>query len=130
MGELSYQLPRDTVGDVACALLRQRGEPMPIKELLPAIAASGLVRAETPARAAAIIHTEINLDGRLTHLGGGMWGLRQWSSRHDRDSRRASAAVEPPEGEFLPQTECDPGDADARGAYDEGWPEHGERWDE
>jgi len=103
---------------------------MPIKELLPAIAASGLVRAETPARAAAIIHTEINLDGRLTHLGGGMWGLRQWSSRHDRDSRRASAAVEPPEGEFLPQTECDPGDADARGAYDEGWPEHGERWDE
>lgn len=101
---------------------------MPIKELLPALAASGLVRAETPARAAAIIHTEINLDGRLAHLGGGMWGLRQWSPR--RDSRRSSAAPEPRASESPSPADCDPGDADARGDYDEGWPEDGERWDE
>ena len=103
---------------------------MPIKELLPAIAARGVVRAETAARAAAIIHTEINLDGRLAHLGGGMWGLRHWSPRRDRDPRRTSSAPELAEEESLPRPECDSEDADARGAYDEGWPEDGGQWDE
>jgi len=101
---------------------------MPINELLPAIASRGVIRAETPARAAAAIHTEINLDGRLAHLGGGMWGLRQWSPR--RDSRRAPGAPEPAESECLPRAEGEPGEAETRGVYDEGWPEDGERWDE
>ncbi|MDQ7794930.1 MAG: DNA-directed RNA polymerase subunit delta [bacterium] len=124
MGEAPWKLPRETVGDVACSLLRENGKPMLFKDLLPLIAARGVVRAETPARVAAIIHTEINLDGRLQHLGGGLWGLRQWSPRR-RPERAATPRLEWPEEDALP-----PEDPEPSGACEEAWSEDTEHWDE
>ncbi len=138
MGEASWQLPRETVGDLAYALLRESGRPMHLRDLIAAIAARGLVQASGPARLAALIHTEINLDSRLQHLGGGLWGLKCWSPRRPRSeagavtgSRRRQGWVPDAMGPAAAEEiDDEPVDRDLQGYADDGWPDEGERWEE
>lgn len=93
--------------DIIYNYLRQRGEPVHFKELVSVAlgspgsgddskapgraeeggsAGSGAGTAEgasgaDAARAAARIYTDMNLDVRFAHMGGGKWGLAEWAHR-------------------------------------------------
>lgn len=73
--------PDMTVTDLAYAILKSRGKSMHFKELISEILKVKAIAQENPGRVIAQIHTEINLDARFHHQGGGEWGLREWQKQ-------------------------------------------------
>ncbi len=67
-----------SVTDVAYAVLKNRRQPLHFKELIAEVMRIKAIGQENPGRMIAQMHTEINLDSRFVHLGGGEWGLREW----------------------------------------------------
>lgn len=80
-GPASIRPRRASAADLAYEALKQHGEAMSYKDLIQVILASNEFAAEDVGRLKAQIHTEINLDSRFDHQGGGLWGLREWSYR-------------------------------------------------
>ena len=65
--------------DVAYNILKERGEPLEVHDLLDEILGSlGLDR---EARRVSQIYTELNLDIRFQCRGTTEWGLKEWASR-------------------------------------------------
>lgn len=65
--------------DAAYQILKERGEPMEVQDLLDEVLATlGLDR---EGRQVAQIYTELNLDVRFQYRGNKEWGLREWASR-------------------------------------------------
>lgn len=65
--------------DAAYQILKKRGEPMEVQDLLDEVLATlGLDR---DGRHVAQIYTELNLDVRFHYRGNKDWGLREWASR-------------------------------------------------
>jgi len=74
--------PRLSDVDIAYAILKERREPMHYKELVEQIFQTGGAGPEEGRqRVVASILTEINLDNRFFHHGGGLWGLREWAPK-------------------------------------------------
>lgn len=80
-GPASIRPRRASAADLAYDALKQHGEAMHYKDLIQVILASNEFAAEDVGRLKAQIHTEINLDSRFDHQGGGQWALREWSYR-------------------------------------------------
>jgi DNA-directed RNA polymerase delta subunit len=99
--------PPSTV-DIACEVLRKHNRPMHFRDLCDEILRHRQ-EAGYDALHVARIYTDLNLDHRLTYLGEGNWGLREW--QRQRISRAvASQALrpirkEPPWREEIEQTE-------------------------
>ncbi len=79
------------ITDIVYMMLKQKGNPMHQKEIMEALADILGSQAESKARLYAEVHTEINLDNRFTHVGGGTWGLREWAPRRVALQRPAPA---------------------------------------
>lgn len=75
---------RESATDLAYNILRSHGQAMYYKDLINEIIGLRLKEGENPGRLMAQIHTEINLDSRFHHQGGGQWGLREWSHKGGR----------------------------------------------
>ncbi len=73
--------PDMTVTDLAYAILKNRSKSMHFKELINEILKVKAIPQDNPGRMIAQIHTEINLDARFNHQGGGEWGLREWQKQ-------------------------------------------------
>ncbi|MDI6823414.1 MAG: DNA-directed RNA polymerase subunit delta [Bacillota bacterium] len=106
-GEGIRRAPPSTV-DIACQVLREMGRPMHFRELCDEI-----MRRRQEAGSdnlhLARIYTDLNLDHRLTYLGEGNWGLREW--QRQRISRSLATQLvrpvrkEPPWREEIEQAE-------------------------
>jgi DNA-directed RNA polymerase subunit delta len=70
--------PDMAVTDLAYAILKKGGKPMHFKDLISAVMEVKAMVQSNSGRLIAQMHTEINLDSRFIHLGGGEWGLREW----------------------------------------------------
>lgn len=84
--------PDMSVTDLAYSILKNRGAAVSFKELIAEIMRVKAMGAENRGRLAAQIHTEINLDSRFLHQGGGEWGLRDWQPRSAKVVRMRSSA--------------------------------------
>jgi len=73
--------PDMSVTDLAFTILKKHGKPMHFKELITAVMQVKAINQENPGRLIAQMHTEINLDSRFIHQGGGEWGLREWQPK-------------------------------------------------
>ncbi|MGI5838874.1 MAG: DNA-directed RNA polymerase subunit delta [bacterium] len=74
--------PRLQRADIAYAILKERREPLHYKQLAEQIFQAGDAGPEEGRqRLIASILTDINLDNRFFHYGGGLWGLREWSPK-------------------------------------------------
>lgn len=69
------------VTDIVYGMLKQNGTPMHHRQLTDALAETLGSAAEPKSRLVARVHTEINLDNRFSHMGDGMWGLREWTPK-------------------------------------------------
>lgn len=83
--------PDMSVTDLAYSILKNRGTAVSFKELIAEIMRVKAMGAENRGRLAAQIHTEINLDSRFLHQGGGEWGLRDWLPRSAKVVRMRSS---------------------------------------
>ncbi len=70
--------------DLAYDILKSHGQAMYYKDLINEILGLQVYGGENVARLIAQIHTEINLDSRFQHKGGGQWGLREWTFKGGR----------------------------------------------
>lgn len=70
--------PDMAVTDLAYAILKKGGKAMHFKDLISAVMAVKSLNQANSGRLIAQMHTEINLDSRFVHQGGGEWGLREW----------------------------------------------------
>lgn len=80
-GPASIRPRKVAATDLAYEALKKHGEAMHYKDLIQVILASSDVPRENVGRFMAQVHTEINLDSRFDHQGGGQWALREWSYR-------------------------------------------------
>lgn len=80
-GPASIRPKRASATDLAYEALKKHGEAMHYKDLIQVILESNDVPRENVGRFMAQVHTEINLDSRFDHKGGGQWALREWSYR-------------------------------------------------
>lgn len=85
--------PDMLVTDLAYVLLKNRGQAMHYKELISEIIAIKGLKQENAVRLISQILTEIGMDSRFVHQGGGEWGLRDW---HIKGGMRV---VKPPKPE-------------------------------
>lgn len=76
--------PDMSVTDLAFTILKKHGKPMHFKELISEVMQVKAISQENPGRLIAQMHTEINLDSRFIHQGGGEWGLREWQPKTAR----------------------------------------------
>lgn len=84
MGSPMELKPDMSVTDLAFAILKKHGKPMHFKDLIQAVMQVKAINQENPGRLIAQMHTEINLDSRFVHQGGGEWGLREWLPKTNR----------------------------------------------
>lgn len=70
--------PDMSVTDIAFCILKNRGKTIHFKELISEVMRVKAINQENPGRLIAQMHTEISLDSRFIHHGGGEWGLREW----------------------------------------------------
>ncbi len=68
-----------SVADAAYLVLKKEGKPLHYSLIIREIIATQ-GRSDS-ARDRARVYTEMILDHRLTHLGGGEWGLKEWAPR-------------------------------------------------
>jgi DNA-directed RNA polymerase subunit delta len=88
--------PDMSVTDIAFVILRSRGKAIHFKELIGEILQVKALNPENSGRLIAQIHTEINLDSRFVHQGGGEWGLREWTTKGGKVVKiRPEAAAAP-----------------------------------
>jgi|GEM_PF-662152 len=73
--------PDMSVTDIAFCILKNRGKAIHFKELIAEVMRVKAINQENPGRLIAQMHTEINLDSRFIHHGGGEWGLREWQPK-------------------------------------------------
>jgi len=73
--------PDMSVTDLAYTILKKHGKPMHFKQLISEVMQVKAIHQENPGRLIAQMHTEINLDSRFIHQGGGEWGLREWQPK-------------------------------------------------
>lgn len=73
--------PDMSVTDLAHCILKTRGKSIHFKELIAEVMRVKAINQENPGRLIAQMHTEINLDSRFIHQGGGEWGLREWQPK-------------------------------------------------
>lgn len=73
-----------SVTDLAYCILKNRGKAMAFKDLMTEIMQVKALNPENRGRLGAQIHTEINLDSRFLHQGGGEWGLRDWQPKQSK----------------------------------------------
>jgi DNA-directed RNA polymerase subunit delta len=85
--------------EVAYQVLRQHKSPMHYRDLVVAIRERLGYDEANPGPSTAQIHTEINLDSRLSYLGNGMWGLASWAPR----SQQIASGSEPSERSYQPK---------------------------
>lgn len=71
--------PDMAVTDIAFCILKNRGQAIHFKELIAEVMRVKAINQDNPGRLIAQMHTEINLDSRFLHQGGGEWGLREWT---------------------------------------------------
>lgn len=65
--------------DAAYSVLKQRGEPLDVQDLLDeTLAVLGFDR---DARRVAKIYTDLNMDVRFQYRGGSLWGLKEWQPK-------------------------------------------------
>ena len=84
MGSPMELKPDMSVTDLAFTILKKHGKPMHFKELINEVMQVKAINQENPGRLIAQMHTEINLDSRFIHQGGGEWGLREWLPKTNR----------------------------------------------
>lgn len=113
--------PDMTVTDLAYAILKHRGKSMHFKELINEILRVKAIPQENPGRMIAQIHTEINLDARFLHQGGGEWGLREWQKQSGTKVVRIRTGGTPSRirPELLPEDEDEFSDREDEGIEDE-----------
>lgn len=70
-----------SVTDLAFTILKNFGKPMHFKQLISEVMRVKAINQDNPGRLIAQMHTEINLDSRFIHHGGGEWGLREWQPK-------------------------------------------------
>jgi DNA-directed RNA polymerase subunit delta len=70
-----------SVTDIAFCILKNRGKTINFKELITEVMRVKAINQENPGRLIAQMHTEISLDSRFIHHGGGEWGLREWQPK-------------------------------------------------
>lgn len=70
--------PDMAVTDLAYAILKKGGKAMHFKDLISGVMAVKSLNQANSGKLIAQMHTEINLDSRFVHQGGGEWGLREW----------------------------------------------------
>lgn len=70
--------PKTAEVDILYQLLRKYGQGQSFREMMQQVCMIKGIPADNPHLMAAV-HTQINLDNRFTFLGGGSWGLREWS---------------------------------------------------
>lgn len=113
--------PDMSVTDLAYCILKNRGKPLHFKELINEILQVKALPQESPGRLAAQIHTEINLDSRFLHQGGGEWGLRDWQPKAGTKVVRIRTTTSVPSRqrpELLPDDEFE-ADSDEDGSEDD-----------
>lgn len=84
MGSPMELKPDMSVTDLAFTILKKHGKPMHFKQLISEVMQVKAISQENPGRLIAQMHTEINLDSRFIHQGGGEWGLREWQPKTSR----------------------------------------------
>ena len=84
MGSPMELKPDMSVTDLAFTILKRHGRPMHFKQLISEVMQVKAINQENPGRLIAQMHTEINLDSRFIHQGGGEWGLREWQPKTNR----------------------------------------------
>lgn len=70
--------PDMAVTDLAYAILKKGGKAMHFKDLISGVMTVKSLNQANSGKLIAQMHTEINLDSRFVHQGGGEWGLREW----------------------------------------------------
>jgi len=66
-----------SVGDIIYQILKNQGNPLHYRELVDQVLAIKPLQSLDSGRKAARVLTEMNLDNRFLHLGGGNWTLRE-----------------------------------------------------
>lgn len=105
-------LPVQEVSDIAYRLLREKGEPLPTRQLLDLVWQEFAPDQQaSPTRLAQVL-TAINLDSRLAPVGQGQWGLREWAmkqkgSRASRAEKRTPTVPEASEDDIMEMDEPD-----------------------
>lgn len=106
-GEAIRKSPPST-GDIACEILRARNRPMHFRELCDEVLRRRQ-EAGYDTLHVARIYTDLNLDHRLTYLGEGNWGLREWQRQRITRSLASQftrpVRKEPPWREEMEQVE-------------------------
>lgn len=110
-----------SVTDIAYCVLKGHGKPLHFKELIQEILKVKPVRDDNPGRILAQMHTEINLDARFVHQGGGEWGLRDWQPKSGTKVVRIRPATAPPRmrRELLPMDDVDDANVNEEDEEDE-----------
>lgn len=73
--------PDMSVTDIAFCILKTRGKSLHFKELIAEVMRVKAINQDNPGRLIAQMHTEISLDSRFIHQGGGEWSLREWQPK-------------------------------------------------
>ncbi len=74
-----HRLSESVYVEAAYRILKARGEPMPLRELIEKAVQELQVETQPTARLMARIHTAVNLDPRFQYIRGGLWSLREWA---------------------------------------------------
>lgn len=110
--------PDMAVTDLAYAILKKGGQAMHFKDLISAVMAVKSLNQANSGRLIAQMHTEINLDSRFVHQGGGEWGLREWQKGKVVRISTASGREEE-DDEFMEDEEAEETEESDDDSYDE-----------
>ncbi len=80
-GEKTSTITKKTEVDLAYAILKDKKEPVHYRPLIEQVLEQKGKPEEGLERVIAAILTQINLDNRFFHHGGGFWGLREWAPK-------------------------------------------------
>ena len=77
---------KSTETDVAYYILSKKGEPIYYKDLVTEVIKKKAKPVQSLSHAIAEVYTQINMDSRFHHMGGGMWGLTEWNPPETKKS--------------------------------------------
>ncbi|MDA8234584.1 MAG: DNA-directed RNA polymerase subunit delta [Clostridia bacterium] len=76
--ELANQLkPSMSIGDITYHVLKAQGKPLHYRDIVKKVLEIKPLPGLDDGRQVARVLTELNLDNRFIHLGGGDWNLRE-----------------------------------------------------